>query len=87
MLTQKETDEERYYIQELSSYSSRENVIGKQAGDLYVLESDGKVFGVYKSYTEAKMWRTELRSYLSIETRKRNGRKKIEVNIVKYTEE
>ena len=38
MLTPKESEEERYYIQELSSYSSRENVIGKPAGDLYVLE-------------------------------------------------
>jgi hypothetical protein len=87
MLTQKETDEERYYIQELSSYSSRENVIGKQAGDLYVLESDGKVFGVYNSYTEAKMWRTELKAYMKIECRKRKKEMNNEVIIVKYREE
>ena len=87
MLTQKETDEERYYIQELSSYSSRENVIGKPAGDLYVLESDGKVFGVYHSYTEAKMWRTELKAYMKIECRKRKKEMNNEVIIVKYREE
>ena len=87
MLTQKETDEERYYIQELSVYSSRENVIGKKAGDIYVLELDGRVFGVYHSYTEAKMWRTELKAYMKIECRKRKKEMNNEVIIVKYREE
>lgn len=87
MLTPKESEEERYYIQELSVYSSRENVIGKKAGDMYVLESDGRVFGVYHSYTEAKMWRTELKAYMKIECRKRKKEMKNDVRIVKYSEE
>ena len=45
------------------------------------------MFGVYHSYTEAKMWRTELKSYLTIECRKRKKEMKNEVRIVKYSEE